>query len=128
MALVHMCRSAWPHGCCQGYCVAVTATATCAPTQPPGPEKRVVGVVLGDDQPVRRRGLRMLLADDADLAVIGDAHDHEELLAACQQLSPDLVLVDANLPELGGLETTRALRDANPQIKVVIFGHDGALF
>ena len=69
---------------------------------------RAVRVVLADDEPVLRRGLRILLEGDGTVEVVAEAADGAELLSAAREHRPDVALVDVQMPGLDGLT---ALRD-----------------
>ncbi len=77
-------------------------------------------VLIVDDQPAVRLGLRMQLALDPDLTVIGEACCGEEALELASMLQPDLVLMDLMMPGMGGLVATERLRHQAPGCKVVI--------
>ncbi|MEW2495247.1 response regulator transcription factor [Streptomyces nodosus] len=72
-----------------------------------------ITVLLADDQAMIRRGLRLLLEDQPDITVVGEAEDGVEAIALARRLRPDVCLVDIRMPKLDGLEVTRAL--AGPQ-------------
>lgn len=78
-------------------------------------------VVLVDDHHVVRRGLRSFLDSFADISVIGEAANGEELLAQVEQWRPDVVVMDLLMPGgITGIETTRRLRTLLPQTQVVV--------
>ena len=81
-------------------------------------------VLIVDDHPVTRDGLRSALSGARDLEVIGEAATGEEAIAAAGQLQPDLVFMDVRMPGIGGIEATRAIRRAHPQTKVILFTVD----
>ncbi|WP_305047122.1 response regulator [Geoalkalibacter sp.] len=80
----------------------------------------MIRVLLGDDHVIMREGLRLLLETQADLKVVGEAGDGVEVLEAARRLKPDVVLLDVAMPRLNGIDTTRMLREALPQTRVVI--------
>ena len=69
----------------------------------------MITVVLADDQPLVRAGFRMILENEADIEVVGEAGNGTEALAMVAQTRPDVVLMDIRMPELDGLEATRAI-------------------
>ena len=82
-------------------------------------------MLIVDDHEVVRRGLRSLLADQADWEVCGEAVDGQDALAKAQQLKPDLILMDVSMPKLHGLEATHQLRSTLPGCEVLILSqHD----
>jgi DNA-binding NarL/FixJ family response regulator len=68
-----------------------------------------ISVLLADDQAMVRRGLRMILEDQPDIDVVGEAGDGAEAVAMARRLRPDVCLVDIRMPLLDGIEVTRAL-------------------
>jgi DNA-binding NarL/FixJ family response regulator len=80
----------------------------------------MIRVLLVDDQPLVRAGLRTLLDEEADIEVVGDAANGEEGIAAVAALSPDVVLMDIRMPVLDGLEATRRVTAAGCQARIVI--------
>src|ERR1700745_2620420 len=85
----------------------------------------MIRLLLVDDQPAVRRGLEMRLVLEPDIQVVGEAGTGKEALALVQALSPDVVLMDVEMPEMNGIETTIDLRAAASQSAVVILSiHD----
>lgn len=86
-------------------------------------------VLIVDDHPVVRLGIRQLLADEPDLAICGEAESAQQALRLAAAEAPDLAIVDLSLPDSHGLELIRALRDAAPSVAVLVLSmHDEALF
>jgi DNA-binding NarL/FixJ family response regulator len=79
-----------------------------------------IRVVLVDDHPMVRKGLRMSLLSTEGIDVVGEAEDSEQALRVCAELHPDVVLMDLRLPGLDGAATTWALRDQAPVPQVVV--------
>ena len=79
-----------------------------------------IRVLLVDDHPVVRRGLSCCLAPADNLEVIGEAADGLEAVRKTEELSPDLVLMDIDMPGLNGLSATEILRRDHPNVKVLL--------
>ncbi len=85
----------------------------------------VIRVVLADDQPLVRTGLRMILAAEEDIEVVGEAADGRQAIAACAELTPDVVLMDVRMPGVDGIEATRVVtRQADPPRVLVLTTFD----
>ena len=80
----------------------------------------MIRVLLVDDQPVVRRGLRVRFHLEPDMQIVGEASTGREALTLAQTLSPDVVLLDIEMPGMDGIEATAALRTVVPQSAVVI--------
>lgn len=79
-----------------------------------------IGIVIVDDHPIVREGLRTLLGDEPDLAVLGEAADGESACNLVLEKQPAVVLMDLVLPKLDGIEVTRRLREAGSSSAIVI--------
>jgi DNA-binding NarL/FixJ family response regulator len=79
-----------------------------------------IRLLLVDDHALVRKGLAALLAADSAFCVVGEARDGGEAVKKTLELKPDLVLMDINMPGMGGLEATRRISKAVPSTKVVI--------
>jgi DNA-binding NarL/FixJ family response regulator len=92
---------------------------------------RPVRVVLADDHPMFRFGLRAALAAADDLDVVGEADSGLTLVAMVERLSPDVVLTDLAMPGLGGAAATRRILESQPEVGVLVLTmheEDEALF
>jgi two-component system, NarL family, nitrate/nitrite response regulator NarL len=77
-------------------------------------------VVIADDHPLAREGIRSVLEFDDSFFIIGEAADGHEAIELCKELQPDLLLLDINMPRLNGLEAVRKIRMGYPHIHVVM--------
>ncbi|MGH8888850.1 MAG: response regulator [Acidothermaceae bacterium] len=77
-------------------------------------------VLLADDHPTFRRGLRALFESLPDVDVIGESADGESAVALAAELKPDVVVMDLNMPSVNGVEATRRIVAADPQIAVLV--------
>jgi DNA-binding NarL/FixJ family response regulator len=80
----------------------------------------MIGVLLVDDQPLVRTGLRTLIEEEPDIAVVGDAADGAAAVKAVAELAPDVVLMDIRMPVLDGLEATRRITASGSSARIVI--------
>lgn len=79
-----------------------------------------IRVVIVDDHPIFRDGLRTALDGLAEIEVVGAAGNGAEALAAVEQLQPDVVLMDLNMPTMGGIEATRRITAASDAVVLVL--------
>jgi DNA-binding NarL/FixJ family response regulator len=79
-----------------------------------------IKVLIVDDHPFFREGLRNILSTTSDLQVVGEAKDGEEALQAAQSLQPDVIVMDINIPVLNGMQATRRIKSAHPDIKIIM--------
>jgi DNA-binding NarL/FixJ family response regulator len=80
----------------------------------------VVRVVIADDHPTFRRGLAALLASVPDIDLVGEAVDGESAVERSRALNPDVVLMDLNMPGVGGVEATRRIVADAPAVAVLV--------
>lgn len=80
----------------------------------------MISIVLADDHNVVRQALRILLAAEPDLEVVGETADGLATAGLVQQLRPDVLIVDLMMPGLNGLEVTRLVRQRSPRTQVVV--------
>jgi len=77
-------------------------------------------ILLVDDHPLVREGIRKILAKQSDLTVIGELEDGLELLDCLDNRPPHLIILDISMPRLGGIDATRWVKSSHPEIKVLI--------
>ena len=79
-----------------------------------------IRVVVADDHAILREGIKVLLQAQNDIAVVGEAEDGRQAVQRCQELRPDVVLMDIAMPGLGGYEATLEIRRLLPSIRVLV--------
>jgi DNA-binding NarL/FixJ family response regulator len=93
---------------------------------PTNPNKRVL---LVDDHPILRSGLRLVIESQKDLSVCGEADGEREARMAIKELSPDAVIADISMKQGDGIEFVRDIRAQYPKLLVLVFsGHDEAIY
>jgi len=86
-----------------------------------GPDAaRRLRLLIVDDQPVIRRGLALILATAPDIEVVGQAADGQEAIELANSLAPDVVIMDLQMPRLGGVPATRSITAAHSAMRVVV--------
>jgi DNA-binding NarL/FixJ family response regulator len=80
----------------------------------------MIRLLIADDHPVVRDGLRGMMAAEEDLEVVGEAGNGIEALALVPRVRPDVALVDLRMPGLDGVATIRALRERHPEVRVLV--------
>ena len=78
-------------------------------------------VLIVDDHPVTRDGLRSALSTAKDMDIVGEATTGEEAVDLVKELGPDVVFMDVRMPGIGGLEATKIIRENKPETKVILF-------
>lgn len=90
-----------------------------------------IRVLVADDHPVFRRGMRAILGAEPDTELVGEAMDGEEAIALAMELQPDVILMDLNMPNVSGIEATRRILEAYPETAVLMltmFEDDKSIF
>jgi len=80
-----------------------------------------IGILIADDHPVFREGLRKLLEAERGFCVLGEAADGEQTLKLARQLNPEILLLDIRMPKLSGLEVLRELKTSSIQLRTIVF-------
>ncbi|MGJ7920651.1 response regulator [Neobacillus sp. LXY-4] len=83
-------------------------------------ETKITKVLIVDDHAHAREAIREQLSEYEDFTIIGEARSGEEAIFLSDQLHPDLILMDINMPDLDGLKTTKLIKERHPNIKIVI--------
>ena len=86
----------------------------------PDADPRRLRLLIVDDQPVIRRGLALILATAPDIDVVGQAADGHEAIELARTLAPDVVIMDLQMPRLGGVAATRTITAAHAAMRVVV--------
>ncbi|GIJ10118.1 response regulator [Micromonospora andamanensis] len=79
-----------------------------------------IRVLLVDDQPLVRAGLRVLIADVPDMAVVGEAGTGAEAVRLAREIVPDVVLMDLRMPGTDGIQATRTITDSGGPVRVLV--------
>jgi len=90
-----------------------------------------VRILIADDHPMFRYGLRALLAAEPTADVVGEATTGEEVIAQAAALMPDVILMDLTMPGLNGIEATRRILAASPHVNILVltmFDDDDSVF
>ena len=86
-------------------------------------------ILIVDDHPLFRKGLRLIFEEEQDMRVVGEAGDGQEAIERVRELSPDVVVMDISMPNLNGMEATRHILAESPDTKIVALSiHDGKRF
>lgn len=81
-------------------------------------------VMIVDDHPVTRDGLRAALGTAEDVEIVGEASSGEEAVKVVTEVEPDVVFMDVRMPGMNGIEATKAIRQGNPDTRVILFTVD----
>jgi len=90
-----------------------------------------ISILIADDEPAFRSGLRALLKSANELALVGEAATGGEVIRLAAELQPDIILMDINMPGINGIEATRRILNTSPHIGIIIltmFEEDDSVF
>src|SRR5258705_13997214 len=79
-----------------------------------------IGVLLADDHKLIRAGLRLVVEQQPDLTVVGEADDGRQAVAMTESLKPDVAVMDIGMPNLNGIEAARQIKDKALQVSVIM--------
>jgi len=80
----------------------------------------MIRILLADDHTVVRKGLRLVLEEQADFEVVGEAGDGREAVALAADLDPDVAVLDITMPNLNGIEAARQIKAKRPETSIVV--------
>ena len=78
-----------------------------------------IKILVVDDHAIVREGVRMILAKENDLEVVGEAGDGQQALELTERVRPDVVIMDISMPGMGGIEATQTVRARHPEVQVL---------
>lgn len=87
----------------------------------------MISILLVDDHAILRDGLKNILSFEEDIKVVGEAISGEEALKLSEELAPDVIIMDINLPGMNGVETTAIIKEKNPDARILVltmYTHD----
>src|SRR5512142_60417 len=84
------------------------------------PTEKKIRILVVDDHPLFRQGVRWALGNESDIEVVGEAADGETALEMARRLAPDVVLSDINIPGPDGVEIVRSLKGVLPRTAVIL--------
>lgn len=79
-----------------------------------------IRIILAEDHTIVRKGIRVLLDEEADIEVVGEAENGQEAIDLVEEFLPDLILIDNTMPILNGLEATRQIKKRFPNVKILV--------
>ncbi len=82
--------------------------------------EKPIRVMLVDDHVFWRRGVQQIIDAEADMSVIAEASDGQEAIARALAANPDIILMDVNMPTVNGVEATRSIAEALPEVRIVM--------
>ncbi len=79
-----------------------------------------IKILVVDDHPLSRIGLKYLLEGAEDMTIVGEATNGEQAIAFVDQFNPDVVLMDVGMPVMDGIQASKAIRQANPEVRIIM--------
>ncbi len=79
-----------------------------------------IKILVVDDHPLSRIGLKYLLEGAEDMTIVGEATNGEQAIAFVDQFKPDVVLMDVGMPVMDGIQASKAIRLANPEVRIIM--------
>ncbi len=95
------------------------------------PQKKTIRILIADDHTIVRKGLKVLLATEKDMEVVGEAEDGQEAVEKAAALKPDVILMDLVMPRMDGIEATRTITARSPCPRILVltsFAADDKVF
>lgn len=80
-----------------------------------------IRILVADDHSVVRKGIRMLLEDEPDIQIIGEASDGDEVIALLSDIDPDVLLLDITMPRMSGIDALKIISDQYPKVRTLMF-------
>jgi two-component system response regulator DegU len=87
----------------------------------PRTKEEVVRILIVDDHPVTRDGLRAALSTSTEVEIVGEATSGEEAVDTFKKLAPDVVFMDVRMPGMSGLDATKTIREFEPNARIILF-------
>ncbi len=81
--------------------------------------KNDIAILIADDHPIFRKGLRQIIESESGLNVFGEADDGEAAYEKARELRPDIIILDVNMPKVDGFEVARKIRDSGLRVEIV---------
>lgn len=78
-----------------------------------------IKIIIADDHPIFRSGLKQIISEEENIKVIGEAGDGQQVLSLIDELMPDIAVIDVDMPHLNGLEVLKELSERNNKTKII---------